>query len=44
MRSLHDRQGVAYLYVEWREALKACGLATPAAAGAAGRSLPVLRE
>lgn len=41
LRSLHDRLGVPYLYVEWREALKACGLATPAAG--TGRSLPVLR-
>ena len=41
LRSLHDRHGVPYLYVEWREALKACGLATKAES--TGRSLPVLR-
>ena len=32
LRSLHDRLGVAYYYVEWRAALKACGLADPAEA------------
>lgn len=41
LRSLHDRHGVPYLYVEWREALKACGLANVATP--TGRSLPVLR-
>jgi Fe-S-cluster containining protein len=40
LRSLHERHGVPYLYVEWREALKACGLATPLANG---RSLRVLK-
>jgi len=28
LRALHDAHGVPYMYVEWREALRACGLAS----------------
>ena len=32
IRRLHERFGVPYFYVEWREAIRAVGLAEPAAA------------
>jgi hypothetical protein len=33
VRALHDRHSVPYLYVEWRAALKACGIAVERPAG-----------
>ena len=41
LRDLHDLHGVPYLYVEWREALRACGLAN--VAERPSHSLRVLR-
>lgn len=47
IRELHERLGVPYLYVEWREALAAVGIAGDSsgpAPGAGRRSLSVLPD